>query len=583
MVSFGEPAFLWLLTLPAAGVVLVLLRHTRRVLQQRQLASPAVWDRLLGGAPATGLVRLLGWCVAGACTAVALARPQWGEIPQTQSIRARDLVLAVDVSDSMLCPDIRPSRLERSLELIHRVLPAFAGNRVAVLVFAGEAYPVVPLTTDLEAASSFLETIHPGMIGLPGSNLQEAVAAGLKLLPPEGEGRVVVLFSDGENLQGDLKQAATSLKEAGVGLLAVVAGTEQGGPIPMVDENGSLHYKKDKSGKSVVSRARRDQLEEVANMVAGEVVDLGDRDAAQNLVRAVEAIRTREVEATQRVERVERFPLFLTGAIVALIASFLASPWRRRVATAMLAAAAVVGGVVQAQEPTSVPGGDKGGQTQARQADVPDPPWWQRFIPGGSRRLARRGAARWAKGDVEGASRAFEQAAALDPENAERLFDLGTALAVGGDLPTGAAVLQKADQAGVEGAAYNAGTASLGGGQAEPAVEWLRRAVLTDPDDPDAKRNFELALRLLEQQQQQQSQDDSEKNDDEKKEDEKEQEQQQGDATPTPSPSQGSGPPPTPTPNPSSAVYAALDRAEAEAREAMRSPTPQSVTVDKDW
>jgi len=589
MVSFAEPRWLWVLAAIGAAIPLVYARHHGRLNRQRRLASPAVWDRLLGGAPATGLWRILLWCAAAALIVLALARPQWGELPEEVSVRTRDLVVALDVSDSMLCPDVRPNRLARSLEIIRRALPGLAGNRIGIVVFSGEAYSLIPLTTDLEAAASFLDGVRPGMVGKPGSNIEAAVEAAVRLLPGEGEGRVVVLFSDGENLQGNLDRAATTLVDAGVGFIGVVVGTERGGPIPVVDASGAVHYKKTKEGRPVVTRAQSDGFEKIAEAVGGEVLKADGSQPEKQLVATVEALRTREVQTEQKPRKIERFPLFLMAAAVLLAVSFLLSPWRRRAAVAML----VIGlGTVSAgaQSPPPaprVPQAVPSGAAAEPEATAPQVPWWQRWIPGGSRRMARSGLGRWRKGDVAGAVERFAGAAELAPENPERIYDLGTALAGAGQAETAVPLLSTAGEQGVAGAFFNAGTAALEAGQAEPAVENLRKALLRAGDDPDVKRNFELALKLLEEQQQQQ-QDDQQKNDQDQQKDQKDQKDQQQDGngpkpTPTPQPQGNQGPQPTPTPNPDAGLFDALDRAEAQAREAMQTPVPQSSKVEKDW
>jgi len=585
VVSFAEPARLVLLAAPAVAAMLAYFRHRRRLRQQRRLASPGVWRRLLGGVPSTGWIRLLAWCAAAALMVLAVARPQWGELPAEETIRTRDLVVALDVSDSMLCADLRPSRLARSIEALLRLLPELDGNRVAVVVFAGEAYALVPLTTDLGAVAVFLGGVQPGMVALPGSNLERAVESSLDLLPEEGEGRVLLLFTDGENLQGDVADATAALGEAGVGILGVVAGTEQGGPIPEIDEKGGVHYKRGADGQPVVTRAHPEVLQRIADSVDGEVVSLGDPDVVEEIAAAVERLRTREVEATRSVRRIERFPLFLAGAAVLLMMGFAVSPWRR-VATVALVLGLVAPtalaqqGVSPAGSAPSVHGPPA--TTEAADGALPEASWWQRLIPGGSRRLARRGVGRWRAADVEGATVAFAGAKELDPEQPERLYDLGTVLAASGNLETAAPLLEAANEGGVRGAAYNSGTAALEGVQAEAAVSWLRRAMLEDPDDVEAKHNYELALRLREEQQQQQEQQQQDQ-----KDDQKDQEQQdsddQGEPTPTPTPSANQGAAPTPTPDPNQPLYAALERAEAAARDSMRSPTPQAGKVEKDW
>lgn len=587
MVIFAQPERLWLLVAVVAVALFVLMRHRSRLGRQRILASPAVWDRLIGGVPATGLVRMLMWCFAAALVVLALARPQWGSMPDEVSIRTRDLVLALDVSDSMQCPDVQPNRLGRSLEIIRRALPGLGGNRIGVVVFAGEAYSLIPLTTDLEAVASFLDGVRPGMVGRPGSNLESAVGAALRLLPAEGEGRVVVLFSDGENLQGNVESAASALQEVGAGLLGVVVGTERGGPIPTFDGSGAVHYKKNKDGQPVVTRAETGTFEKMAEQVGGQVVITNGSEDEKKLIEAVEGLRTREVQTEQKPRRIERFPVFLIAAALVLIVSFLLSPWRKRAAITVLflTLGVPVGDAQQGQNPP--PSGAAGpGQSVQQPVEPQEVAWWQRWIPGGSRRLARTGMSDWESGDAEGAVEHFDGAAQLDAENPERIFDLGTALAAQGTVEPAVALLNQAEENGVAGASYNAGTAALSGGQAEAAVELLRRALLDDGDNPEVKRNFELALKMLEEQEQEQEQENQDENQDQDQNEEKDQEEQEGDQeqpTPTPNPSGEQGPQPTPTPDPNGGLFDALDRAEAEAREAMETPIPQTGNVEKDW
>lgn len=580
MVSFAEPSRLALLLLPGVAAVAAVWRHRTRLRQQRALASPAVWERLMGGVPATGLLRMLLWCAAAAALAVALARPQWGVEPTQESVESRDLVVALDVSDSMRCPDVPPSRLAHSLQILHRALPALAGNRIGVVVFAGDAYPLIPLTTDLDAAAMFLETVEPGMVALPGSNIERAAAAALELLPEEGEARVVVLVTDGENLQGDPVAAAERLRRSGVGVLALVAGTEAGGPIPIPAEDGTVRYKRDRDGRPVVTHAQPEVLARLAETAGGELLHLAEA-TDRDLVELVAQLRTRELEARQRERRVERFPVLLAAAALLLVSGFLVSPWRRTAfAVLVMAALTVVPAAAQGPSTASAP---QAPMAEPSAAHAQDPAqrvaWWQRWLPGGARRLAREGLSRWRKGDAEEAAGAFAGALELADGDPEREFDYGTALAAAGDLEGAVHHLDRAAADGVVGSAYNAGTAALAQGQAELAVERLRQALLANPGGPEVKRNYELALRLLEQQQQQQQQ---QQQDQEQQPPPEENEPQ---PTPTPDPvgDEQSGPPPTPTPDPSAGLYAALERAEEEAREALQSPTPQPGQVEKDW
>jgi len=302
-------------------------------------------------------------------------------------------------------------------------------------------------------------------------------------------------------------------------------------------------------------------------------------------------VRTREVTETRTVRLIERFPVFLAAAAALLFIGFALSPWRRLATAAFLLAITIPGvGSAQSAAPASgapqlqaQPPADDGAQTPLATAS-----WWQRLVPGGVRRLARSGIAHWSVGDLEGATTDFAGAVDLEPEAPDRLYDLGTSLAATGRYDTAQPLLEKAAEGGARDAAFNSGTSALEQAQVEAALEWLKRAMLANPDDVGAKHNYELALKMLEEQQNQQQQDQQQEQEQDQEDEENQQEQdqqnQEQQPTPTPSPGQeGAAPAPTPTPNPNQPLFAALDRAEADARDAMRSPTPQAGKVEKDW
>jgi Ca-activated chloride channel family protein len=593
VVTFAEPGRLLLLALPAIAGLLVWNRHRQRLADQRRMASPAVWDRLMGGAPATGRARLVLCVLAAAMIVAALARPQWGELPAELSMVTRDVVVALDVSDSMLCADVRPDRLRRGLEVIRRSLAGLDGNRVGVVVFAGDAYPLVPLTTDVQAVAAFLEAVEPGMVGRGGSNLEVAVGAAMELLPDEGDGRVVVLVTDGESLQGDPSTAARILEEGGASLLGLVVGTEAGGPIPMLGPDGALSYKRDRDGRPVVTRADPSVVGAMVEATGGALVESDVMRPEEALVDAVEAIRTREVESLRAPRRIDRFPIPLALAAMAVTAAFVLSPWRRRAVMVALFVVSAVALSVDAQQPASAPRapagpppGSAAGPTEATDgaaSPAPPIPWWERLLAGGSRRYARRGVDAWDEGDTAKATTAFAAARELDPGSPERAYDLGTSLAAQGDVDGSDTLLTEAETE-IPTAAYNLGTAALAAQQPDRAVAALRRAVVADPGDADARRNLELALKMLEEQEQEQEQQQDQRERDEQEEPTPTPTPDPGAAEPTPTPEpQGGGQEPTPTPTPDPAIFQALDRAEREAREQMRSPTPVNPNVERDW
>ncbi len=532
----------------------------------------------MGAPPATGLVRMLLWCLAAGMTVVALARPQWGAVPQERSIRTRDLIIALDLSDSMLCPDLPPSRLERVMTELRQLLPKLLGNRVGVVVFAGEAYPLVPLTTDLEAVLAFLSSVEPAMIGSPGSNLEQAVSVSLDLLPEEGQGRVVVLISDGENRQGNPEAAAERLERSGVRLLALVAGAAAGGPIPVPHKDGSLRYKLAANGQPVITRARRDLLKTLADAGHGELIDLAAAHASRRLLTSVNRLRTREQTMTQPAQRQERFPLVLLTAVVMVTAGFAVPCWRRRVLVPPLlillallpGCAPGLVGADDRQAPVAA-GPTPTGPTPTGPALLnqgPEPTWWQRLIPGGSRRMARSGLVSWQRSEHQTAVQHLTIAAKLDPTSRHRWYDLGTALAASGNPEAALPILREAYERGAADAAFNLGTTALLQGRSELAVVWLRRALLADPDAADVRLNYELALQL---QTARQSSNDGQLH-----------QPSADEQAPAPQPVVVKSPQ-IPSQLTTEAIYSALQRSENQARAALRSSQARPAPVNEDW
>ncbi len=562
MVRCADPVRLVLLVLPALGALAAWLRHRRRRFMQQRLASPSVWRQVMGGVPATGLGRMVSWCVAAACIVLALARPQWGERPRQVEMRTRDIVCAIDVSASMRCQDVHPSRLAQGLALIRHALPDLDGNRIGVVTFAGDAYPLVPLTTDLDAVGTFLEAVEPGSIALPGSNIERAADAGIELLPPAGSGRVLVLVTDGENLQGHLDAAAKRLKAAGVKVLGIVVGTKAGGPIPVPGPDGSIRYKRTRDGQLVITHAHRETLMKLASATGGSVFVAGQVGTPRALADAIAKLQSRKMGVTRARRLVERFPIFLGAAAFFLALGFVLSPWRK--AVVLVAIISLLPTTVLLARPITP-------QRPARQSrQAPAVSWWQRWLPGGSRRLARAGLSAWKRHELSKAAKAFAQAASLDPKNPARLYDLGTVLAARGDLAHAAPLLGTAAQAGLHGAEYNLGTAALEHHQVKAAVRFLRSALLERPHDPKVKRNYELALKMLKKQRTKKAKNNTPKHKNTAR-------RSRPKRRPRPQVHQH------PERMPVNPVFGALERAEEQARKELRRPKPKPVTVEKDW
>jgi Ca-activated chloride channel family protein len=219
-----------------------------------------------------------------ACVGVALAGPRIGTTVREARQESLDLIIALDVSESMRTEDVAPNRLARARLEIERVVDARRGDRVGLVVFAGEAFLQCPLTTDLSAVRLFLDAVDPEQIAIQGTDVGRALAVAEQAFDAAEDGggaarpRAVLVVSDGEDHEGSLGQAADALREDGVALFALGVGTDEGGPVPEVRRGERTGVKRDRSGEPVVSRYEEEALRAVAGR--GETFRIGRAGAA---------------------------------------------------------------------------------------------------------------------------------------------------------------------------------------------------------------------------------------------------------------------------------------------------------------
>jgi Ca-activated chloride channel family protein len=465
--SWIEPRWL-LLALAALALLPAAWALTRwRRLQQARLASGSLWLRWLGGVPATGGGRLTLWLLAAAAAAVAAAGPRWGQ-PEQAPTAALDVVIALDVSASMRCADVVPTRLERAVEALRRTLDRLPNASWALAVGAGNARPLVPLTQDREALAARLS--EPGLDRwvTPGSNLALLLATAGSLLPGSGPGRAIVLASDGEELEGDAAGVAEALRRSGVAIVPLISGTAAGGPVPRRDGKGGVGYARDGMGGLVRSRARPELLRRLGGGPA-DPVDATSTGAPRAVAEAlVRSVRISEREAIP----VHAAPFALAAALLAS-GSFVLWPWRRAALVVLLLAAPLA----------------------AAEPPLPKPSAWQRVLPGSASLLERTAARAAARGAWGEARQAYARASTLRPGDAELRLGLATVQARQGE-PAGEQTLVElgASPHLASPAWYNLGTARLQRGDFAGAAQALRRAVAADPRQPDAWHNLEIAL-----------------------------------------------------------------------------------------
>lgn len=345
--SFESPHLLWLaVALPIAIAVAFWLWVRRRRRVAEVLGSGPLLARLgagdLGRLPVLRLVLLAG---AAASLGVAAAGPRWGVEAVEERSAAADLVLALDVSKSMLARDVAPNRLERQRVLARRILRELAGDRIGLVAFAGRAYVLSPMTVDHSALQLYLDALDPEIVSQGGSSLASAIrqATDLARGPQDGGRGSVVLVTDGEALEEEdaVLQAADRAARVGITVHAVGVGTESGGPIPeTADGTGAQGYKRGPDGEIVITRLNEDLLEAVAARTGGRYVRLDQAGATDAIVAALRGLDRSEGEARQRVREKARYGWFVLLSLALLAAEGIVAARRGREARGPLATGA---------------------------------------------------------------------------------------------------------------------------------------------------------------------------------------------------------------------------------------------------
>ena len=252
---------------------------------------------------------------------IGLANPQIGSKLVEGERSGIDIMVALDVSNSMLAQDIKPSRLERSKQAISKLIDELGNDRIGMVVFAGNAYVQLPITTDHAAAKMFLSTISSKVVPTQGTAIGEAIELAAKSFEDETHSRAIVIITDGENHEDDAVEMAKSVSEKGIHVYTIGMGLPEGTPIPDYDKYDRLvGYKKDRQGNTVVTKLNEQMLQEIA--VAGDGIYVRANNTQAGLSKVFEEINT--LEKTEFESKVfsdyeSRFQYFIALSLIFLL------------------------------------------------------------------------------------------------------------------------------------------------------------------------------------------------------------------------------------------------------------------------
>jgi len=279
MLRFEDPIFLWLLCILPVLILIRLIGWKRRHAKLKKLGDPELLKQLMPGiSKYRPTVKFCLMLSALALLIVMLARPQMGSKISHDKRQGIETIICLDISNSMLAEDVVPSRLDKSKMLVENLVDNFTNDKIGLIVFAGDAFVQLPITSDYVSAKMFLQNITPGLIQTQGTNIADAIDLASKSFTQQNNvGRAIVVITDGENHESGATEAAAAAKKKGINVFILGIGNTKGAPIPMGDGG----YLKDHSGNTVMTALNENMCKELAQAGSGQYIHVDNTSDAE--------------------------------------------------------------------------------------------------------------------------------------------------------------------------------------------------------------------------------------------------------------------------------------------------------------
>ena len=322
MYKIEEPIYFYLLAIIPVIIVIFLLVFWWKKRTQRKFSDRILLEKLAGNSSTfKSVLKLIFLLIGISLLIISLTNPKMGTKLQTVKREGVDVVFALDVSKSMLAEDIAPNRLEKSKQIISKIIDKLGSDRVGIIIYAGNAYPILPITTDHAAAKMFLQNANPDLVSSQGTAINEALdLAKTYYNNDEQTNRFLIIISDGEDHQEETKQVAQNISNEGVKVYTIGVGTENGGPIPMKLNGSLIGYKKDNKGKTVITKRKPDVLQGIADASEGNYMDGNKTETPVNEIADIIAnAQKSKFETKQFSDYKDQFQWFIGIGILFLI------------------------------------------------------------------------------------------------------------------------------------------------------------------------------------------------------------------------------------------------------------------------
>lgn len=514
MFRFADPIYLYLLAVIPVLAIIRFLTYRNQKKRLRKFGDPKLLRDLM---PDVSRFRpaVKFWILQGALALliVMLARPQFGTKINNEQRVGIETIIAMDISNSMMAEDITPSRLDRSKMMVENLVDHFTNDKIGLIVFAGDAFVQLPITSDYVSAKMFLSSIDPSMMATQGTDIARAIdMATHSFTQEEGIGKAIIVITDGEDHEGGALESAKAAKDAGMRVYVLGVGSTKGSPIPIP---GTGDYMKDNTGNTVMSALNEDMCRQVAQAGGGAYIHVENNSAAQDqLDKELDKLAKKETTSTVYSEFDEQFQAVAILALLLLILEICIFDRRnplikrlslfKRKSFALLAVISLSSFLL----PLS---------THAQTAD---------------RQYIREGNKQFRLGQYDKAEVSYRKAVEKNPKNPQAAYNLGNALMA--QKKDSAAVQQFEQSTRIEtnplrkAAAYhNMGVICQTHKMYDEAIEAYKNALRNNPNDDETRYNLVLCKHMKKKQdeKQKQNQDDQNKKDDQKKDDKKDQKQ----------------------------------------------------------
>ena len=509
MFRFEDPIYLYALVLIPLLAVIRLWMVSRQKKRLRKFGDRDLVRQLMPDVSRfRPLVKFVLLLTALALIILMIARPQFGTKINREKRTGIETIIAMDISNSMLAEDVTPSRLDRSKMMVENLVDHFTNDKIGLIVFAGDAFIQLPITSDYVSAKMFLSSITPSMIATQGTDIAKAIRMSANsFTQQEGVGKAIIVITDGEDHEGGALEAAKEAQNKGMRVYVLGVGSPKGAPIP----TGNGDYMKDNMGQTVMTGLNEEMCRQIAQAGGGAYIHVENNSNAQDqLDHELDKLAKKEIESTIYSDYDEQFQAVCIIVLLLLIIEVcildIKNPMLKNVSLFKRNKKAVVA-VLFLLVATGV---------QAQ----------------GDRLLVRQGNKQFRAGNYAEAEVSYRKAVEKNPRNAQAHYNLGNALL--GQRKDSAAVVQFENAAKQETNAmrkaqsyHNIGVICQGQKQYAQAIEAYKEALRNNPTDDETRYNLELCKRQQQQQQNQQNQQNKDNKDNKDKKDQKDKQDQQ--------------------------------------------------------